>query len=199
VLGLIFTGETGAGFYDWHRLLGEIVLGLLLFRILWGLLGSSNARLSKLISNPISAFSHLRSFVKRDVAEERGHNPAGAWAALIMLVLLSVQALTGLFIADEDEFVEGAFYSQVDYGTAEFFYDIHHTNALFIKIAVSVHVVMVFAYLLYAKHNLISAMFTGRKRMSLSTESSTKLGSAGLGAGIAIVVFAAMAFVFGWI
>lgn len=199
VIALLFTGETGNGFYDWHRLIGEVVLGLLVFRLCWGVVGSSNVRLSALVSNPLSALSHLRAFARREPDHERGHNPAGAWAALILLLLLAVQAVTGLFIADEDELVEGAFYASVNSSTAEWLLHVHHTNAMFIQIAVAIHVVMVFAYLLYAKQNLIAAMITGRKRFSNDvTLPSLKVGSTVLGAVIALVSFAAMALLFNW-
>ena len=164
VLFLFISGETGFQFYDWHRLAGEFVLMLLVFRILWGLIGSSNVRLSALFHNPLKGLSHLSDLFKRKVDDERGHNAAGSWAVLILISLLLVQALTGLFIADEDELIEGAFYGQFDSDISYFLYDVHHTNAHILMVLVGIHVAMILFYLLIAGKNLITPMITGRMR-----------------------------------
>ena len=101
VLFQLFNGETGNGFYDWHRLLGEIILALLIFRLLWGLVGSVPARLLPLIRSPVAAISHLKHLLQGHVPPEPGHNAAGGWAVLMLLALLLVQAGTGMVIADE--------------------------------------------------------------------------------------------------
>jgi len=164
VLFLFVSGKTGFQFYDWHRTAGEFVLMLLVFRFLWGLIGSSNVRLSALFQNPLKGLSHLGDLFKRKVDDERGHNAAGSWAVLILMSLLLVQALTGLFIADEDELIEGAFYGQFGSDVSYFLYDVHQTNAQLLMVLVGIHVAMVFVYLLVAGKNLITPMFSGRMR-----------------------------------
>ncbi len=158
---LLISGETGWKFFDWHRHAGELVLALIVFRLLWGIAGSSNARLSALLQSPASALRHLSMLLKRNLHAERGHNAAGSWAVLAMLLVLMIQALTGFFIADEDEFVEGALYGTLSSSATDLAYRIHHWNAHLIQIVVAVHIVMVFIYLLYARLNLIRPMVTG--------------------------------------
>lgn len=162
VLLLLYTGLTGEFFYEWHRRAGEFVLFLILFRICWGLVGSSNARLSTLVKNPLEAFAHLRSLAVRNVPIEREHNAAGAWAVLVMLLVLGIQALSGMFIADEDEFVEGALYGSFNASVSDWIYSVHMFNAELIKIIVALHVFMIAIYLVYAKRNLILPMITGK-------------------------------------
>jgi len=159
---LLLSGETGFQFFEWHRKVGEFVLALLLFRLVWGFLGSSNARLLTLIVNPKRAFSHLLQIWRGKVSQDRGHNAAGGWAVLTMLLLISFQAISGLFIADEDELMEGAFYGSLNSGLSETLLHLHHTNAQLLMILVIVHVLMVIVYLIRAGQNLITPMITGR-------------------------------------
>jgi len=162
VLFLFLSGETGFKFYEWHRLVGEFVLMLLVFRILWGLIGSSNIRFAALIRNPVDAVKHLVELSSRKVSDERGHNAAGSWAIIIMLLLLLTQAVTGLFIADEDELIEGALYGQLGSDLSYFLYRVHHFNAQLLMIIVGIHVVMILVYAVIAGKNLLVPMFTGK-------------------------------------
>ena len=158
---LLISGETGWQFFDWHRNAGEFVLALIVFRVLWGIAGSSNARLSALLHSPVAGLHHLAMLFRRHTHSERGHNAAGSWAVLAMLLVLTTQALTGFFIADEDEFIEGALYGTLSSSATDLAYRIHHLNAQLIQIVIAVHIIMVFVYLLYARLNLISPMITG--------------------------------------
>jgi len=121
-----YNGETGHLFFDWHKQVGEFVLALIAFRILWGLWGTSNARLSSLIQHPKSALVHFKSLFQRKVHQERGHNAAGGWAIIFMLLLIGTQAVTGIFIADEDELIEGRFYGHLDWSTTSLLYTIQY-------------------------------------------------------------------------
>lgn len=161
VVFMLISGGTGWLFFDWHRTIGEWVLVLVMFRLLWGVVGSSNARLVSLLRSPRAAIKHLKALFKRRLDSERGHNAAGGWAVLLMLLLIGVQAATGFFIADEDELVEGALYGSFSSSTTDFLYQIHHINAELLQIVVIVHVVMVFVYLLFGRLNLISPMIHG--------------------------------------
>lgn len=173
VLFLLLSGETGFKFYDWHRFAGEFALMLVVFRILWGLVGSSNIRFTAMFHHPRNAFRHLYALSKRRVRDKRGHNAAGSWAILIMLTLLLVQAVTGLLIADEEELIEGALYGQVSSEVSNFLFTVHHKNAALLKLIVGVHVVMIFIYWLFARKNLLTPMITGRMRWDADTEAPT--------------------------
>lgn len=166
VLFQLFSGETGVSFYDWHKQVGELVLALIVFRILWGLWGSTNARLSTLVQHPKAALGHLKDLSKRNVHQERGHNAAGGWAIVAMLLIIGTQAVTGLFIADEEEFIEGSFYGTLDSSTTDLVYTIHHNNAILIQTLVVVHLVMLLLYWLVAKQNLVLPMISGKMHWS---------------------------------
>jgi cytochrome b len=158
---LLLSGLTGWQFIDWHRTVGELVLALIVFRLLWGIAGSSNARLHILVRSPKAVLLHLGELCRRSSHPERGHNAAGGWAVVVMLLILTTQAITGFFIADEDELIEGALYGTLSSANTDLAYRIHKINANVIQIVIGVHVLMVLAYLLYARQNLIKPMISG--------------------------------------
>jgi len=200
VLFLLFSGKTGNGFYDWHRYAGEAVVALLLFRLFWGVCGSTNARLSALISRPSRSIDHLLLLFRRELPPERGHNAAGGWAVLTMLVLLSIQALTGLFIADEEELLEGAFYQSISVEWSEELLSVHYFNSGLIISIVVLHALMIIVYRVWGKTNLVSAMISGRLEWPDGwqvPEIQFRHWSAGL--IIAIIAFAVVGLLTGWI
>lgn len=169
VIFLLISGETGWQFFEWHRLVGEGVLVLVLFRLCWSLLGSGNASLIALIASPRQVLHHLRGLITGKVSAERGHNAAGGYAVLLMLALVGFQALSGLFIADEDELINGVFFGALSSSVSEQLYSLHLLNAHFIQAVVALHVIMVFLYLIRAGCNLIFPMLTGRMQWPVDT------------------------------
>ncbi len=196
---LLVSGETGLGFFDWHRFAGEVALGLILFRLMWGFLGSSNARLLSLLVNPKHAFSHLKDLLQRKPHQERGHNAAGGWAVIAMLVLILVQASTGLFIADDEGWVEGALHGFVSIDISDTLYNVHHTVADILKLLVVVHIVMIAIYFFVGRQNLIKPMITGKMKWLADTRApEVRFGNALIGLLCALVVFAVVALIGNW-
>lgn len=169
VLFLLISGTTGWQFFEWHRTIGEGVLALLLFRLCWSVFGSENARLHKLVSSPFKALSHLAALATGKTAPERGHNAAGGWAVLTMICLIAFQAVSGLFIADEEELIEGAFYGLLGGDVSERLLHLHHLNATILKWIVLLHVLMIAVYALRASQNLLKPMLTGRMKWPQDT------------------------------
>lgn len=164
VLFLLFSGETGWQFYEWHRYAGEFVIFLLMFRIGWSMVGSSNASLPKLIVAPKRALLEIRNLVSGKTEAHRGHDAAGGWAVLALLLLISIQAITGIFIADEEELIEGAFYGGLSTQQTDWLLRIHHLNAGVLQLLVLLHVVVILAYAVRAGRNLLTPMITGFMR-----------------------------------
>lgn len=159
---LLISGTTGWQFFEWHRFVGEAVAGLLLFRLCWGIVGSDNVRLHKLMSSPLNAIKHLSALAGGRVHPERGHNAAGGWAVLTMLCLIGFQAISGLFIADEEELIEGVFYGLLPGDVSEQLLHLHHANATLLKAIVLLHVLMIVVYAIRASQNLVRPMLTGK-------------------------------------
>ena len=85
----------------WHGWVGDALLALLLFRLLWGFFGSETARFSRFLASPRTAVRHLRYALLREPDRQVGHNPAGGWMVLLLLALLLAETLTGLYVAND--------------------------------------------------------------------------------------------------
>lgn len=153
---------------SWHSRIGYVLLGLLLFRLLWGLCGSETARFSKFLSWPSTAFRHLMRALRRDADAEVGHNPAGGWMVMLLLALMLGQTLTGLYVGN-DISDEGPLTEYVSAPAANLIEAMHDLIIWYaLVIAVAIHVLAILAYLVVKRENLITPMVTGRKIVATS-------------------------------
>ena len=90
----VVTGELGGAWMPWHGRAGLAIVGLLVFRIVWGFIGSNTARFARFLGSPLAALRHLAHLRRREPDREIGHNAAGGWMVLVMLALIGVQAAT---------------------------------------------------------------------------------------------------------
>jgi cytochrome b len=145
-----------------HMLNGCTVLSLLLFRLAWGFVGSDTARFSRFLKSPLTALHHLSRLHRREPDTEIGHNAAGGWMVLVMLVLLAVQVGTGL-CANDDVMTEGPLFKYVGKEWSDWLSHIHGVNFRLIVIAVVLHLAAIAAYAVMKRHDLVRPMITGRK------------------------------------
>jgi cytochrome b len=150
----------------WHSRIGYALLALLVFRLLWGMFGGETARFSNFLSWPTSALRHLRHALKRGADAWVGHNPAGGWMVLLLLMLMLGQTLSGVYvgndIADEGPLTEHV--SAAIANSIEAMHDSIIWNALLI--ATGAHVLTIFAYLGIRRDDLITPMIIGRRTVS---------------------------------
>jgi cytochrome b len=156
--GLWWTSHSGRT--QLHETLGYITLGLLLFRLLWGIFGSSTARFAHFVKGPRKIASYLRGTSQASV----GHNPLGALSVVALLGLMFAEVGFGLFAQDVDGEEAGAFAQYVSYDTADWATGWHAWLFNIILAAVAVHVLAILYYLLVKRDDLVSPMVTGRKR-----------------------------------
>jgi cytochrome b len=149
---------------DWHKLSGYTILTLLLFRLAWGFVGSETARFRQFLASPRAALRHLAHLPRREPDHQVGHNAAGGWMVLGLLLLLAVQVGTGLF-ANDDVLTEGPLAETVDKSTSDWLSHIHVVNFRLIAIAVTAHILAVLTYAVLKRHDLVRPMLTGRKRL----------------------------------
>jgi cytochrome b len=148
---------------DTHALIGDALLTLLLFRLLWGLCGSGTARFSCFIRSPRSATRHLVHIFRPEPDLQAGHNPAGGWMVVTLLALLLGQTLTGLYV-DNDVANEGPLTELSPAGIANLITALHDTvlwDALLA--AVVLHLLAILVYAVAKRQNLLAPMITGRK------------------------------------
>jgi cytochrome b len=146
----------------WHMWNGYAILTLCVYRLLWGVLGSSTARFSHFIKGPRAIFGYIHSLRTGQPQKYLGHNPVGALMVMALLVMILVQGTMGLFTSD-DIFVEGplVFLASSDWVTLAG--SIHRLGFWVIVSFVGLHVLAALFYLLIKKENLIRAMVTGKK------------------------------------
>jgi cytochrome b len=142
---------------DTHILLGEIMLGLVLWRLLWGVLGSSTARFAAFVKGPGAVIRYLKGGQKA-----LGHNPLGGWSVVVMLLLLAVQVGLGLFAIDEDALYEGPLAHQVSYESARTLAHRHETVFWIIVGIIALHIAAILYYRIVRRDDLVTPMITGR-------------------------------------
>jgi len=152
------------GLMDWHMRVGWTILTLLLFRLMWGFVGSDTARFSHFLRSPLAAFRHLARLRQREADREIGHNAAGGWMVLAMLVLIGVQGGTGLF-ANDDSDVEGPLVHLVGKSRSDWLSHIHSINFNLIEAVIVLHVLAILAYAVLKRQNLVRPMVTGTKQL----------------------------------
>ncbi|MBY0267527.1 MAG: cytochrome b/b6 domain-containing protein [Burkholderiales bacterium] len=172
---------------DWHFYSGYAVLALILFRILWGFVGSTHARFGDFLYGPGAVIGYIRTLPSRTAAKFAGHNPLGGISVVLILLCVLLQTGTGLF-SNDDILYEGPLYKHVTKELSDWLTTIHKYNFNILLALIGVHVAAVLYYLLYKSENLIKPMFTGRKQLPPGTVPA-KMASAWL----ALVLIAACA------
>ncbi|MDR3538201.1 MAG: cytochrome b/b6 domain-containing protein, partial [Acetobacteraceae bacterium] len=157
-------GTAHWGYMDWHKLSGYAILTLLLFRLVWGFVGSDTARFARFLKSPVAALRHLAHMTKREADQEIGHNAAGGWMVLVLLGLLLAQVATGM-ASNDDVDTEGPYASFVGKAWSDWASHLHSVLFTAIEIAVAAHVVAVLAYAVLKGQNLVRPMITGKKRL----------------------------------
>lgn len=162
VVASFATGKLGGNWLEWHFRSGYCILALLLFRVAWGLAGSQTARFSDFVHGPARVLGYARSLLAGRTQFHAGHNPMGGLMVVLMLVLLLVQATTGLFVDDEIA-NRGPLADKVSGSVVSLFTTIHRTNINIIVASVALHIAAALFYLVVKKDNLIKPMITGAK------------------------------------
>ncbi len=193
VLGLAISGTIGGNAMVWHFRFGYSVLTLLLFRIIWGLVGGRWSRFSAFIYSPQSMLNYLKGNGKAE--HSVGHSPIGAGSVFAMLVFLLAQASTGLLSDDEIAFA-GPLTRFVSNATISLATNYHKNIGKWALLAlVLLHIAAIIFYL-WRKHNLVNAMLHGDKVLVTDAPASRDDTASRIGA---LVVLGACAAVVYWI
>lgn len=152
---------------DWHFRSGMAVLFLVLFRILWGLFGSSTARFSSFVRGPSGVSDYLR---RAGEWTGVGHTPLGALSVIALLGLIALQVGLGLFLSDEDGVVSAPLNRLVDFETAELARELHETLFNVLLGFIILHVAAILYYRVARGRNLVGPMLSGRARMPAGTQ-----------------------------
>jgi len=158
---------------DWmslHVLAGYTVLGLLLFRFVWGLIGTRHARFTDFVCSPASTLAYLKDIITFRARRYLGHNPAGGAMVVALLLSLSATAVSGLALYGYAEFsgpLAGLLGSTPGW-LGDSLEDLHEFFSSFTVLLVLLHVAGVVIASLQHGENLVLSMFTGIKQKELS-------------------------------
>ena len=156
-----FCAEIGGNWMVWHERSGIFLLALVVFRVVWGVIGSDTARFAQFLKSPRHALTHFSELRTKATAFHAGHNPLGAWMVVALVLAVLMQASTGLFATD-DIMTEGPLIGLVTTDTAEVLTSIHHLTFNGILLLAAAHIAAVLFYRFYKRTNLIKAMVIGK-------------------------------------
>lgn len=168
-----------------HVYSGYAVLGLVSFRVLWGFIGTRYARFSQFVTSPGTVIQYLKDLLARKPKHYTGHNPAGGWMVLALLLTLFVVTVSGLKVyaieeglgplaaeapaftlispayADDDEHDDGE--HEKEEAAEEFWEEIHEASSNFMLLLIFLHVAGVIVSSRLHDENVVKAMFSGKK------------------------------------
>ena len=196
VAAMWWTAENGK--MQLHLQLGQILVGVFVYRIYWGIFGSYTARFTSFVKGPGAMFSYLKKMFSGPYKPGLGHNPVGALSVIALLIALAVQLTAGLFAIDVNGLDSGPLSRHVDYDTGRWFADLHESTFNFLLALIILHVVAVTVYLIFFKTNLVRPMITGsRKSPAAEAETAPAVKASAIKVVIGIVISVAVVYLIG--
>lgn len=186
VVGAVATVKVGGNAMIWHGRIGQAILALIVFRIVWGFVGSTTARFTQFVRGPGAILDYLRGRWRGI-----GHSPLAALSVLALLIVIGAQATTGLFATDDIAF-NGPLYRAVSASTATQLSGWHRQAEWLIYGLIALHLTAILFYRLVRKDDLVTPMITGNKAVTDPQAEPTRGG--GLIAFLIAVVIAGVAF-----
>jgi len=141
--------------FSYHMLSGLLLGGLVIWRIVWGFIGSKHARFSGFSLNPLDLKDYLMGILTGSKKRWSGHNPASSWAAMTMFALALGLAGTGYLMTS---------------GYKEALEDVHEFMANAFVIVTVLHVAGVILHSIRHQDAIALSMVDGKKEASESVE-----------------------------
>ena len=165
------------GVMEWHQRIGLTILGLIVFRLVWGFVGTRHARFADFLRGPKTVLTYLRGDW-RGV----GHNPIGGWSVLLLLLVPLMMATSGLFANDDIAF-SGLLSGWVDKSMSDQLTSLHFLGFNLLLGLIGLHLAAIVFYRLKRRIDLIKPMLTGWKEVpepSSENENMNRSGTVGL-------------------
>ena len=168
-----------------HILAGYMVLGLIIFRIVWGFIGTRYARFESFVFPLSTVVIYLKSLFSKKPKHYVGHNPVGGWMVIAMLIMLFMVTFSGLKVyaleegegplamqmhslnpitsahAEEDE--EQKLIEEKDEVSEDYWKEFHEVSTNLMLILIALHITGIIISSMLHKENLVKAMLTGNK------------------------------------
>ncbi|MCK4939482.1 MAG: cytochrome b/b6 domain-containing protein [Rhodospirillaceae bacterium] len=142
-----------------HVYSGTMLVGFIMFRLVWGIIGSRHALFADFVFSWTTVKDYSLRLLSFRPPHSVGHNPLGGWMVVGLLAVIMLAILTGM-MSSEDGY-RGPL-SHLAFGGMD---DIHEGLANFLGLLIFIHVVGVFAHGVLTRENLPRAMITGIKKL----------------------------------
>lgn len=190
---IAFSWWSGEEHYmDWHRTSGYAILGLIVFRVLWGFLGTRTARFAGFVRGPAAVAAYMGKLGSRDAEASQGHNPLGGWSVVAMLLAIAAMVTAGLFAVDVDGFESGPLADYISFDAGRSAAEVHEVIFNVILALIALHVLAIVFYTVWKKQRLVPAMVHGKGAKGVDAAANTPVSLPKL--AISVVVAAALAY-----
>ena len=146
-----------------HVWAGYLVLGLLIFRLLWGFMGNGYARFKNFLCSPVKSYTYIKDVIALKSKRHLGHNPAGAAMIVLLIISLFMTAITGIVVYAADQNL-GPLAGIVGSSHEKLWEEIHEFAANLTLLLVVIHVAGVAVESVIHRENLVKAMWNGYKK-----------------------------------
>ena len=185
------------GNFDLHITTGKTIVILVIARLFWGIVGSSNARITALVFKPSAYINYIKTLPQRKPGYSLAHSPIGSLAVIAILGFLIFQLTTGLFAADVDGLVEGPFAYYISYELSRTASNLHLQNVDWLISIIVLHIAANLFYFFYKRDNLIKPMLTGSRSVPKDkSQNPPRLASPWRGLIVTAIVAAIMIWVY---
>ncbi len=152
VLAFIISWITGDEWDDVHEISGYVIVGLISFRLIWGLVGPKYAKFRQFVRSPSMVIQHVKEVSSFKGPRYIGHNPTGGIMIVLLLIMLAFTSLMGWLMTTDM------------FWGSEVMEELHEFGANSLLALVAIHVAGVIWESLLHRENLVRSMWTGRKR-----------------------------------
>ena len=165
IAGAVICVNIGGSLMQWHAYFGYAVLSLVLFRILWGFIGAVHSRFITFVPSP----QRLIAFLSGKEGSGLGHNPLGSLSVIALLLVLGIQASTGLF-TDDDIAFQGPLAKYVPNATVSLLGSIHALNSNILFGLIGLHLLAIAYYQWIKRASIVMPMIQGDKEVDVERD-----------------------------
>jgi cytochrome b len=165
IVGAVICVNIGGNLMQWHAYFGYAALSLVLFRVLWGFIGAVHSRFTTFVPGP----QRLIAFLRGREGSGLGHNPLGSLSVIALLLVVGIQASTGLF-TDDDIAFQGPLAKHVSNATVSLLSSIHALNSNILFGFIGMHLVAIAYYQWVKRVSILMPMIQGDKEVDVERD-----------------------------
>jgi len=167
IAGAVICVNIGGYWMQWHAYCGYAALSLVLFRVLWGFIGALHSRFITFVPSP----ARLIAFLTGKQGGGLGHSPLGSLSVIALLLVVGIQASTGLF-TDDDIAFQGPLAKYVSNATVSLLSSIHALNSNILFGLIGLHLLAIAYYQWVKRVSIVMPMIQGDKEVDVERDGS---------------------------